>query len=269
MVTTEQVKKVLITGGTSGLGLDLVNLFLGIGFYVVATGTRDKHPSGASGKLSYYKVDFSDLENTASVFRRVVNDHVFDIVINNAGILSPAQKKVTKDNHEYTFQVNFLAHFLVSEMIMQKQNSVRDIRMVTITSPVYKIAGAFIREPETYNGLKAYSRSKLFQAMMCVHLSKLYGNGRNIFFSFDPGTFGSGIYRMRGSFFSFLYKIAFPFMRSSSKIARALAEILTGEEIIPASIYNFRKDFKPVPVPEKDVEEAFWRDCSEMISIYL
>ena len=50
-------------------------------------------------------------------------------------------------------------------------------------------------------------------------------------FSFDPGTFSSGIYRMQKRWFREMYRIAAPFMRSPVKVAKGLAELLLEDNI--------------------------------------
>ncbi|HQG62440.1 MAG TPA: SDR family NAD(P)-dependent oxidoreductase, partial [Bacteroidales bacterium] len=60
-------KIILITGGTSGLGLELVKSFLDKGNTVIATGRRELELKSYEGKFHLYRVDFSDLKETASV----------------------------------------------------------------------------------------------------------------------------------------------------------------------------------------------------------
>ncbi|MCU0460854.1 MAG: SDR family NAD(P)-dependent oxidoreductase [Bacteroidales bacterium] len=269
---TEQViknKKILITGGTSGLGLNLVRIFLEKGYHVVTTGRRELPSSEQGERFSYYRVDFSDLENTAAAFKEIIKVHEFDMVINNAGILSPVHRTITKNGLEYTFQVNFLAHFIINEIIIRNHPDSKKLRIATLSSPVYRFAKVHSISDNQYSAIGAYSGSKLYQAMMCSHLDEIYRGKNLLFFSFDPGVFSSGIYRMQSRFFSFLYKIAAPFMRSSGKVANVLASIITQEEIRSGVLYNYRKRIKPIPVPEKDAADAFWKECREKISSFL
>jgi len=261
--------KILITGGTSGLGLNLVRIFLEKGYQVVTTGRRELPPSEQGERFSYYRVDFSDLENTAVTFKEIIKVHEFDLVIYNAGVLSPAHHTITGNGLEYTLQVNFLAHFLINEIIIRNHPDPKQLRIATVTSPVYRMAKLQTINNSHYSAIDAYSCSKLCQALMCSHLAEIY-RGKNImFFSFNPGVFGSGIYRMQSRFFSFLYKIAAPFMRSPMKVAKVLAAIITQEENASGVIYNYRKRIKPIPLPEKNAADAFWNDCRKKIDQFL
>jgi NAD(P)-dependent dehydrogenase (short-subunit alcohol dehydrogenase family) len=269
MIEKTDNKKILITGGTSGLGLELVRLFHRQGYYVVTTGRREITVPEFKDRYTYYRIDFSDLELTASTFREIVKAHEFDIIINNAGVLSPPQRTQTKDGLEYTFQVNYLAHLLINEIVLSKQSGMKPLRIASITSPVYSLARVEINNGSNYRALRAYSNSKLYQALMCRYLIEHHVGKNLVCISFDPGTFDSGIYRMRGRLFILLYRIASPFMRSPCKVARVLNDVITNEVITNGVIYDFRKRIILIPVPSKEESEAFWCKSNEKISKYL
>lgn len=251
------------------MGLELVRLFHNQGYQVVTTGRREISSPEFQSRYSYYRVDFSDLALTASTFREIVKDHEFDIIINNAGVLSPPNLTLTKDGLEYTFQVNFLAHLLINEIILNNQSGTKPLRIASITSPVYRLASLEINNGSNYRALRAYSSSKLYQALISGYLIEHHA-GKNLkCISFDPGTFDSGIYRMRGRVFTFLYGIASPFMRSARKVARVLNSVITFEVIKNGVIYDYRKRIKPIPVLSKVDSEAFWSKCNEKISVYI
>jgi NAD(P)-dependent dehydrogenase (short-subunit alcohol dehydrogenase family) len=267
--SSSQIPKILITGGTSGLGHELVKIFLKKGYYVVTTGRRDLSLPEAVKRLSMYKVDFSDMETTAEVFRQIAETHQFDLVINNAGILSPPKLTITKNGLEYTFQVNFLAHLLADEIIIKKQEDNRPLRIASVTSPVYRLASIDTWKGKRYRALKAYSDSKLYLVLISQHLQQRHKDKRIVCFSFDPGTFGSGIYRMQSRFFSALYWIAAPFMRKPSKVAEVLGEIITRKDVSGNVIYNLNSRVRQIPVTEKSITETFWKDCYEKIRPFL
>jgi NAD(P)-dependent dehydrogenase (short-subunit alcohol dehydrogenase family) len=269
--TYSNLPVILITGGTSGLGLELVMLFLKKGFYVIATGRKQIDLPGYEERFRLYKVDFSDLDLTAETIKMICNNHSVSYVINNAGILSPPGFMSTRDGNEYTFQVNFLSHLLINELIIQRFGEKQPLCIAAITSMVYKMYGTdmnYCRQEGDYSALKAYSDSKLFLAMMCSNLAARYTNIAIKCFSFDPGVFSSTIYRMRGRIFRILYKIAAPFMRKPSKVATVLAEILTGPDIPNGAIFNIRKGRKTIKGVSAESVNTFWEECYSMIKEY-
>lgn len=264
--------KILITGGTSGLGLELVKTFLSKGYFVVATGRQSLNLPGYDEKFNLYNVDFSDLKMTAESIKNICGTHNFTIVINNAGVLSPPDLTCTKDGFEYTFQVNFLAHLLANEIITRKHDPSAPLVIAAVTSMVYRIAShdlKFIQDRTDYRPLKAYSDSKLYMALMCRHLA-VSNKTRNIsFFSFDPGIFGSRIYRMQSGIFKVLYTIGALFMRKPASIARELAEIMTGSGFISGETCDRKRRLRKFPEIEPSVSESFWKETMHRISQYL
>jgi len=264
--------KILVTGGTSGLGLELVKAFLSEGCFVVATGRNNIELPGFEKQFSFCRVDFSDLTQTALSIKEICNEHEFDCVLNNAGILSPPDLKITKDGLEYTFQVNFLAHLLINEIILRKQSIDKSLKICAITSPVYKLAKKGKWLPggsQGYNPLKAYSDSKYYIARMCKELCERYSDRKLNSFSFNPGIFSSGIYRMQNSLFCLLYRVAAPFMRNPSKAAEAIAEIIRGYNFNNGAVYNSRRRNYQLPEIDSSVSDEFWRNCYEKIDEYL
>lgn len=270
--SSSDLKTVLITGGTSGLGLELVKLFLQRGYYVIATGRKSLEVPEFGDRFKLFRVDFYDLRQTADTIRTICDNYSVSYVINNAGILSPPDFTTTKDGIEYTFQVNYLAHLLINEIIIQRSGKSHPLRLAAITSVVHKIAKpaiTFCRKKEDYTPLKAYSDSKLFIAVMCNLLAKKYQEIDFRCFSIDPGVFGSSIYRMQHSWFRFLYHVAAPFMKRPSKIAMALADILTGDEFTNGVLYDTRKRIRHMKELDPSSINIFREECYKMLNQFL
>jgi NAD(P)-dependent dehydrogenase (short-subunit alcohol dehydrogenase family) len=269
-ISTEN--NILITGGTSGLGLELVKLFLNRGYTVIVTGRQSISIPGYENKLKIFRVDFSDLNQVALTAKKISEDFDINLIINNAGILSPPEFTSTVDGFEYTFQVNFLSHLLINEIILCDIKDDRLIKTATVISPVYRLADPDLKIPSgkhDYSALKAYSSSKLFLTLMCEFLPASFPGLNLKCFSFDPGTFSSGIYRMQKKWFRGMYRIASPFMRKPGKVAEILAEILIKDEAGNGAIYDIRKCIRPNPVIDEHEKEAFRRKCYEILEPFI
>ena len=263
---------ILVTGGTSGLGLEIVRLFLGKGWFVVATGRKCLTMDGYEDRFRLYQADFDDLKETAATIRTICRNHQISYVVNNAGVLSPPDFRTSGNGFEYTFQVNFLSHLLINEIIIRENKNSYAIRVAAITSMVHKLAKTdmnYCRNKECYSPLKAYSDSKFFLALMCRHLADKYHDAWVTCFSLDPGVFGSSIYRMQKGWFRFLYRIAAPFMRRPSGVARVLGEIMTGQDLVSGAMYGIRKRVRKTKDIDPEAVENFWKDCYSAISDYV
>ena len=263
---------ILITGGTSGLGLELVKLFLKIGYTVVATGRQLLVFPGYEDKFKLYQVDFSNLSQVAFSAKKICETYNFNYIINNAGILSPPEFTPTINGFEYTFQVNYLAHLLVNEIILKKIINNKQLKIAAVTSPVYRLVNtdlSILNGDKSYSAVKAYASSKLFLTLMCETLSARYPGLYLQCFSFDPGTFRSGIYRMQKTWFRGLYQIAAPFMRSPAKVAKILSEILINEEVNNGTIVDIKKRFRAVPAIDQSQKETFRNASYDIINPFL
>jgi NAD(P)-dependent dehydrogenase (short-subunit alcohol dehydrogenase family) len=265
-------KSVLITGGTSGLGLELVRLFLKSGYYVIATGREYIRVSGFEDRFKLIQVDFSDMNKISETFREIVLSYNIGLVINNAGVLSTPHYLPTINGFEYTFQINFLSHLLINELILMRARGTNAITIAAVTSPVYRLADPELALPtdsKNYRAVDAYSSSKLFLTVMCEFLPSRFPYLNLKCFSFDPGTFSSGIYRTQGAWFRSLYQIAAPFMRSPGKVAEVLFQLIVENEVKNGMIYNFRKGINKVPVTGQKEKETFRVKCYNLLEPYL
>jgi NAD(P)-dependent dehydrogenase (short-subunit alcohol dehydrogenase family) len=265
-------KSILITGGTSGLGRELVTVFLKNGFTVVTTGRQLMEMPGFENDFRLFRVDFSDLKQTSDTIKEICKNYSFDIIINNAGILSPPDLTLTKDGNEYTFQVNYLAHLLVDELIIAKKPDSEPLTICSVTSPVYTLAKPGLVSFNTeagYNPWIAYTYSKYFLAMLGRELPEKYPDKNITSFGFDPGIFGSGIYRMQSRFFGILYHIAAPFMRKPSAVARSLFDIIAGDELISGVIYTRKRRVRKLDKAKHSSNNSFREECHSKLAPYL
>ena len=265
-------KSILITGGTSGLGLELVKRFLAEGYEVIATGRQATDVSGFPGRFFLYKVDFGDLRQVADTATKISGNHTVGIIINNAGILSPPSYTETADGLEFTFQINFLAHLLINKIILQSLKDQRHLTISSVTSPVYRLAGnnpVISRGAWDYNAMRSYSSSKLFLCMLPEFLAEEKNQSGFQCFSFNPGTFRSAIYRTQKSWFRKMYRVAAPFMKSPARVAKVLCSLLLHEDPEDGMIFDFSKRKKAVPSIDRSKEDALIRSCNELIDPFL
>jgi NAD(P)-dependent dehydrogenase (short-subunit alcohol dehydrogenase family) len=265
-------RSILITGGTSGLGSELVNLFHKKGFYVICTGRQPQDFSRFTGNFRFIRTDFNNLTETVQVFKTICSEKLPDFVINNAGILSPSGFNMTGDGFECTFQVNFLAHYLLNEIIIRNNPANHPLKIGAVTSPVYRIEKRFPDwkcDVRSYKPLKAYTDSKLFLALMCSYLIEKYPKKNMTIFSIDPGVFSSSIFRTRGRIFRFLYGVAAPVMRNPARISESIYEMMVDQGFSDGRIFNIRKKPEHIPVYDQNLIDDFWVGMNEIAQQYL
>lgn len=264
---------ILITGGTSGLGLELSKCLLQRGYNIVITGRQNNLIGEKPPNLTFIRTDFCNLLQTAEVAKKLCVDYRFDVIVNNAGVLSPPELILTDDGIEYSFQVNFLSHLLLNEIIVSNTDPGYSLKIAATVSVVYRITGidknAYYSSKELYRPFKAYSNSKLYLALMCSWLPKRYPGHDLKCFGFDPGVFSSGIYRMQNKWFRSMYRIAAPFMRDPSNIARAYCDLTERVDLINGAVYKPGRLTGKIPDKEPWKIDSIMEDCYKIIEDYL
>jgi NAD(P)-dependent dehydrogenase (short-subunit alcohol dehydrogenase family) len=168
-------RTVLVTGATSGIGYETARQLAGLGATVLVHGrTAEETRSavdrlGADGvpedRLCAFSADFTRLEEVEQLARRVVAEHPhLDVLVNNAGVAAPERRTVTADGNEVTFQVNFLAHYLLTNLLEPALVSEPGGRVVNVSSSLHRTASIQWSDPQrarSYSRLAAYAQAQL------------------------------------------------------------------------------------------------------------
>jgi len=222
----------LITGATDGIGKATAIALVGQGFRVVIVARSLKKIShlmseisipGVPRKIDYLVADLSSIDQVIAMldtFRRRYDR--LDLLINNAGVVMPTAK-LTEDGIETTFQVNYLAPFIITNSLLPHLGRSEAGRIINVTSSVYAL-GKFdldkIYATANYSAITAYSTSKLYLLMFTEELAgRINGITAN---SLHPGIVRTKMStQVQG--FPFLFKlisfVALPFAITPEKAA--------------------------------------------------
>ncbi len=166
-------KRVLITGGNSGMGLCTAEQLAGRGAEVILA-CRDKDKGQAavariknahpSAKVRLFSLDLSDLESVRNSAATIYQElgHI-DVLINNAGVV-PTQQQYTKDGYEMQFGVNYLGPVLFTHLmlpLLQKGENPRILHLASVAHWLGRINKKTWRGRRPYLVLDAYGQSKL------------------------------------------------------------------------------------------------------------
>jgi 3-oxoacyl-[acyl-carrier protein] reductase len=150
---------IVITGGSRGIGRELINFFLQIkGAKVIVLSSSPEKLSDLEKKknLHIVQVDFAIEDNIyeATEIIRTITKEV-TILINNAGILvnKPFQK-ITSKELENTYRVNVCSPFILTQQLVPLMGKKERSHVVNISS-----MGGF-QGSAKFAGLSAYSSSK-------------------------------------------------------------------------------------------------------------
>lgn len=180
-------KIALVTGGTSGLGLQLVSDLTDRGYKVYSLSFNQKIIN--SLKSNYPAVEFmcGDITKEQDVdvaVQTITNDEGrLDVLINNAGIIYPGGiEQLSYDEWKKMFDVNVNGVFLVTQKFLSLLKKTGDSCVINVSSISSKMTGGSI----------GYSASKAAVDMMTKSLAKelaQYGVRVN---SVNPGIMDTG-----------------------------------------------------------------------------
>ena len=130
--------KALVTGGTRGIGLAIVESLLAKGAQVITTGTKGS--AHVPGKAEYRCVQFGD-SAASREFAEDIKTLGIDILINNAGINRINEfEKITPGEFEIIQEVNIRAPFYLCQAVVPSMKKKNWGRIVNITSIFGKVS---------------------------------------------------------------------------------------------------------------------------------
>jgi NAD(P)-dependent dehydrogenase (short-subunit alcohol dehydrogenase family) len=195
-------KTVLITGSTDGVGRYVATELAKQGAKVLIHG-RDAGRGKAlveeikrTGKEApaFYQADLASLASVRGLADAIKADHkTLDVFVSNAGIGSMnggPQRQVSADGHELRFAVNYLAGFLLANLLLPPIKAAAPSRIVNVSSLGQQaIDFDDVMITKNYSGGRAYSQSKLSQILFTIDLAaELKGAGVTVN-SLHPATY--------------------------------------------------------------------------------
>ena len=174
----------IVTGATSGLGLETARVLAQHGAMVVLAG-RDQAKTSAAADLirasrqsAAVETAELDLASLQSV-RRAAADLTtrfpkLDLLINNAGVMMPPYS-LTKDGFELQFGTNHLGHFALTGLLLNSLLAAPGSRVVTVSSNGHRAGRmnfADLQATRRYRRVAAYGQSKLANLLFSFELQR-------------------------------------------------------------------------------------------------
>lgn len=198
------MNRVVITGATAGIGLECAKA-LARGNHLVLIGrspeklqiASDAVMASGGSAVDTEMCDFASLESVRQVASAIMSNYdQIDVLINNAGAAFPTRSE-SRDGYESTFAVNHLAPFLLTELLKPRLVESAPSRIVITASAAHhrgKLDFDDLAFRRRYNGIKAYSRSKLANVIYARELAReLTGTGVTVN-ALHPGVVATDIW---------------------------------------------------------------------------
>lgn len=244
------MKTIIVTGANSGIGKE-ASLHLAKSGHRVVMLSRDSEKSNQAleeirsqshnQNVSLVKADLSSPRAITSAVEKIKRDHeVVDVLVNNAGVYKV--KRQENDNGiEMTFAVNFLAAFMLSQMLLKKLEASGNGRIINVVSELYKGGSLDFNDLMLENKYKAgdaYANSKLAAVLYTVELAKQITDKGITVNALHPGVLATSSFRDYPYFFVKLMNL---FLEDPQKGGERIAYLATSDEVADATGKYFYK----------------------------
>ncbi len=199
-------KTIVVTGATSGIGLATTEALVRQGAHVIGVGRSAQRCRAAeqnlaaihsdAGSVAYCTADLtlqSEVHRLADEIRSIIARRgraALDGLVNNAGTFT-YWLVLTSEGFETQWAVNYLAPFLLTLELLPLLQAAPAGRVVTTSSEshVHTVLNwNDIQLRRRYNGLRAYSQTKLADVLFTAELNRRLGADSTVrAFAADPG----------------------------------------------------------------------------------
>ncbi len=281
------MQHILITGGNTGIGKATATALAKKGHTIILACRNEskakeaiKHIKEKSKNeaIHYLECDlasFESIKNCSYEYHQQFGK--LDILINNAGLISD-KLQFTKDGFELQIGVNHLGHFLLTKQLIGLLEEATEARIVNVSSKAHyrgKINfNTFKGElgSDKYNGMAAYSQSKLANILFTKELVKRYP--KICSHSLHPGVVKTEIASKNGNkrLWRYLWKMITPFMIDTTKGAKTSVYLSSSDEVLRINGKYFEKQKEKEPsilANDPVLAKKLWEVSEELISDYI
>jgi NAD(P)-dependent dehydrogenase (short-subunit alcohol dehydrogenase family) len=183
-------KLAVVTGANSGLGFGLARRLSAAGAQVVlairnrakgAAAIDEIRATVPAAKLTMKPLDLSSLSSVAALGAQLnAEGRPIDILINNAGVMTPPNRDTTADGFELQFGSNHLGHFALTAHLLPLLRAAGQARVVSLSSLAARFGRIHFDDlqfEKRYSPMAAYGQSKLAVLMFSRELNRRSRDG--------------------------------------------------------------------------------------------
>ena len=276
---------VVISGATSGIGLETAKLYASRGADILSINRNEAKSQALTDLLvkeygvnaSYIIADYSRLSDVHEVGRKLsVLDREIDVLIHNAGVYL-TRKELTEDKFEIMFQTIYLSAFIINYYMIDKFKDQNKGRIIFVNSEGHRFAITGLRlndlnwDKRRFTGSKSYGSAKTAQLLSVLKLSEIFEGTKVLVNAMHPGNVKTNMGGTNGFFYKLSKKLIVDRTAKSPQVsAEALFALGVDQRYdgITGKFFNLTTQEIPAP-PALDREEAekLWEKSLEMVGI--
>ena len=272
-------KTIVITGASDGIGAAAARQLTEHGHRVVVVGRNPGKTAAVAAPLGaeFHVTDFADLSQVRSLAAGLLATHRrIDVLANNAGGIFSPVRETTDDGFELTFQVNYLAPFLLTRLLLDRllESRASVLNTSSVANRLYaRLDMHDLNAERFYSPNRAYGNAKLAQILFTRELQKRHGAQGLSAAAFHPGVVATGFSSVPGSSMEAVYgnKLLSRFLAPPSKGADTLVWLARGTARTdwPAGEYFTRRKVARTnrQAKEPELAAALWERSEELLGM--
>ncbi|MFI6341322.1 SDR family NAD(P)-dependent oxidoreductase [Streptomyces sp. NPDC050535] len=272
-------KTIVITGASDGVGAEAARQLHHHGHQVIVVGRSESKTNAVGDELGVDRhiADFSRLADVRRLAADLRAAHPrIDVLANNAGGIFGDRTK-TEDGFDLTFQVNHLAPFLLTHLLLDTLTASRASVIQTSSAGARLFGNVILDDLEhdrDFTPQRAYGTAKLDNILFTQELHRRFHDQGISAAAFHPGTVASNFASSSGNFVQRMYgsRLTRPLMTTPQKAAGQLmwlAEGRPGTAWKSGVYYEKRKPAKRTHPQTRDsnVARQLWDESEHMLKL--
>ncbi|MCF6508666.1 SDR family NAD(P)-dependent oxidoreductase [Blastococcus sp. MG754426] len=177
-------KRAVLTGGSDGIGLVLARRLAAAGADLVLP-VRDLGKGQAAAaeirarvpraSVTLHELDLASLDSVADFAGALADEgRPIDVLVNNAGVMSPPERRTTADGFELQFGTNHLGHVaLVARLLpLLRAGRARVTTQLSVAANRNAVHWDDLQWDRSYDPFRAYSSSKIAVGLFALELDR-------------------------------------------------------------------------------------------------
>lgn len=271
----------LVTGATSGIGLETAKQLARLGATVIVVGrnatkcasvvARIRQQTG-NAQVESIVADLSAQAQVRALAEQFQRRYArLDVLVNNVGAFI-ARRRVSADGIEMTFALNHLAPFLLTNLLRDVLIASAPARIVNVSSALHaqgKIVFDDLQMARGYNGLAQYNNSKLANVLFTYELARRLAGTRVTVNALHPGAVRTNLTAANGGVFKWIVQPLFNLIAISvEEGARTNVYLASSPEVegVTGKYFGKCKEWKSSPASyDEEAQKKLWEVSAAMM----
>jgi len=267
-------RTIIITGASDGIGAAAARELSAAGNTVVVVGRSPEKTAAIAAELGadHLLADFAKFDDVRALAATLLERYPrIDVLANNAGGIM-GERELTVDGYEKTLQVNHLAPFLLTSLLLDRliESSASVITTASVAARLYgSIDLDDLGNEKKYSPNKAYGDGKLENILFTRELHRRFSAQGLKAAAFHPGVVSTGFAKDgTTSPLRFVYGLLGRFLLTAEKGADTLVWLATTASWTSGAFYTKRKISTTNPqADDADLAAGLWSRSAAMVGV--